>query len=213
MVAAVLSVNGKPVTSDPAFQAAATLIEDVRSASFPQLKGAQIEVLGLQSDFDFFQTRFTASSYFLSPTLHYMTMFNPEALRRQAPPEGLRAIVAHELAHIDYYRTHSRISLLGLVLMLSPSFATRFERQADLEAIDLGYGPGLQVYRAWLYRNIPPERVAEKKRDYFSPEEIAAILQAKQRDPTTMATFFRCVPRSLAEIEQESRNPAGSCPE
>lgn len=200
------------MTAPPGFQTIATLIEAVRSASFPSLRDARIEVLGLQSDSDYLQTRFTLPSYFFSSTLRYMIMFNPEALRRQAPAEGLRAIVAHELAHIDYFRAHSRPSLLQLVMMLSPSFATRFERQADLEAITLGYGPGLQVYRTWLYRNVPAARVVEKKRDYFSPEEIKAILHAEQESPGVMSTFARCVPRNLSEIEMEIRNPEGACP-
>ena len=209
---AALSAHGEPVTAEPSFRNIALLIESVRAASFPELQDAPIEVHGLQSDFDYLQTRFTLSSYFLSSKLRYTIMFNPEALNRQAPAEGLRAIVAHELAHIDYFRSHSRISLLGLVLMLSPSFATRFERQADLEAIALGYGPGLQVFRTWVYRNVPAERVEEKKRDYFSPEEIEAILRAQKQHPGIMGTFSRCVPRNLAEIELGTRNPAGGCP-
>jgi len=54
--------------------------------------------------------------------------------------------------------------------LLVPSFTTRFERKADLDAIVLGYGRGLRTFRIWLYRNIPPAKVADKKRDYYTPE-------------------------------------------
>jgi hypothetical protein len=161
----------------------------------------------------FLETRFTFSSYFFSRRLRYMLSFNRAALARGVPEEGLRAIVAHELAHIDYYQSQSRMGLMGLVRLVSSSFNTRFERTADLETIALGYGPGLQSYRTWLYRNIPPSRMEEKKRDYFSPAEIDAILRVERQNPEVMRTFARCVPLSLADIEREAQQPAAACPD
>jgi len=100
-----------------------------------------------------------------------------------------------------------------LVQLLSAPFAARFERGADLEAIALGYGPGLESYRTWLYRNVPPNRMEEKKRDYFSPEEIEAILSAVRQNPQMMRRFSACMPRNLTDIERESREPSASCPD
>lgn len=211
-ILAALSVHAEPVTAKPPFEKIALVVEGVRSVSYPSLQDARIEVRGLRSDFDYFQTRFTVSSYFFSSSLRYKILFNTEALNRQAPAEGLRAIIAHELAHIQYFRNRGRIRLLGLVRLLSLSFTTRFERQTDLKAIALGYGHGLEIYRSWLYRNVPAKRVKEKKRHYYSPEEITAILRAQKQRPEIMAAFLRCIPRNLAEIEQAARNPAGRCP-
>ena len=103
------------------------------------------------------------------------------------------------------------MGLMGLVRLLSSSFNSRFERKADLQIIALGYGPGLQSYREWLYRNIPASRMEEKKRDYFSPEEIAAILRAERQHPEVMRVFARCVPLSLTDIEREAQQPAAAC--
>jgi len=165
----------------------------------------------MHSDYIYLEGRFTFTSFFFARRLRYMIRFNPEALARQVPPDGLRAIVAHELAHIDYLNRQSRMGLVSLVQLLWARFAARFERGADLEAITLGYGPGLESYRAWLYRNVPPSRMEEKKRDYFSPEEIEAILRAARQNPQIMSVFSACVPRGLAEIERESRNPDAPC--
>lgn len=210
-VALLAACGGAHHTEEPGqFREIGELIESVRRASYPQLRNAKITVYDLQSDFDYFQTRFTVASYF-TRKLDYMMMFNREAIRRQAPAEGLRAIVAHELAHIDYFESQSRMGLLGLIRLLSHSYTTRFERSADLEAIALGYGKGLEVYRIWLYRNVPSGRVMEKKRDYYSPEEIEAILSAEAVHPEIMRTFARCVPRNMAEIRMEIRMPAGAC--
>jgi hypothetical protein len=195
-----------------AFSEIKALIENVRRSSFPQLQNAKITIYDLHSDFDYLQARFTVSSYF-SRELNYMILFNPEAFRRGVPPEGLRAIVAHELAHINYYESQSRMGLLSLIRLLVPSATTRFERRADLDSIALGYAQGLQRYRAWLYGNVPAGRTAEKKRDYYSPEEIEALLQAQSDHPGIMSKFMRCVPRNLAEIQEETRSPAAACPE
>ena len=105
------------------------------------------------------------------------------------------------------------MGLVSLVLLLSAPFAARFERAADLEAIWLGYGPGLESYRVWLYRNVPPSRMEEKRRDYFSPEEIEAILRAAQQNPQIMGVFSACVPRGLKEVERLSRDPRAPCPD
>jgi hypothetical protein len=188
-----------------------TLVESVRHRSFPQLQNAKITIYDLHSDFDYLQARFTVSSFF-SRELSYMILFNPEAIRRGVPPDGLRAIVAHELAHINYYESQSRMGLLSLVRLLVPSFTTRFERRADLDTIALGYARGLEQYRVWLYRNVPAGRASEKRRDYYTPEEIEALLQAQKDHPGIMSTFMRCVPRNLAEIQQEARSPASACP-
>jgi hypothetical protein len=197
---------------DPAMREIATIVDSVRAASFPGLKDAEIIVNPMRSNYIYLESRFTFSSFFLEPKLRYRIAFNPEAIARQVPPDGLRAIVAHELAHVDYYHRRHRLGLLSLIQLEGASFAVRFERGADLVAIDLGYGPGLESYRTWLYDNIPPSRIAEKKRDYFSPEEIEAILRATAQNPQIMGIFSACVPRNLAEIEREARDPGAPCP-
>jgi hypothetical protein len=186
------------------------VIEGVRQASFPRLTGVDIAVYDLRSDSDYLQARFTVSSFF-SRKLQYLVFFNQVAIRRQVPAEGLRAIVAHELTHISYYEDQSRMGLLSLARLLAPSFTTRFERKADLDTIALGYGRGLQTFRTWLYRNIPPARVAGKKRDYYTPEEIEALLRAEMNHAGIMSKFQRCVPRNMAEINEEIRSLASDC--
>jgi len=53
----------------------------------------------------------------------------------------------------------------------------------------------------------------EKKRDYFSPIEIEAILRAAQQNPQIIQTFSRCIPRDLSEIERQAKNPGTACPD
>jgi len=186
------------------------LVDSVRRASFPQLADADIGIYRLESDYIYLEARFSVASYF-GRRLHYMVFVNPETFRRGVPVDALRAIVAHELAHINYYQSQSRMGLLSLVRLLVPASNARFERKADLDAIALGYAPGLRSFRLWLYRNIPADRMSEKMRDYYSPEEIDALLMAEGERPGSMSTFIRCVPRNLAEIHEYERAPAGEC--
>jgi hypothetical protein len=67
-------------------------------------------------------------------------------------------------------------------------------------------------YRTWLYRNVPANKIEIKKRDYFSPEEIEAILRAVAQNPEIMRIFCACVPRSLVDVERASLNPSARCP-
>ena len=210
-VAGLLAAYGDTARAAPPFEGIKQVIQSVRQASFPRLSRADIAVYDLRSDSDYLQARFTVSSFF-SRKLQYLVFFNQEAIRRQVPAEGLRAIVAHELAHISYYDDQSRMGLLSLVALLVPSITTRFERKADLDAIVLGYGRGLQTFRIWLYGNIPTATVADKKRDYYTPEEIEALLRAETSHPGMMSKFQRCVPRNLEEINEEARAPAAGCP-
>ena len=210
-VAGLLAAYGDTARAAPPFEGIKQVIQSVRQASFPRLSRADIAVYDLRSDSDYLQARFTVSSFF-SRKLQYLVFFNQEAIRRQVPAEGLRAIVAHELTHISYYEDQSRMGLLSLVGLLVPSFTTRFERKADLDAIVLGYGRGLQTFRIWLYGNIPTATVADKKRDYYTPEEIEALLRAETSHPGMMSKFQRCVPRNLSEITEEARAPAAGCP-
>ena len=74
------------VEAEPALQEIARLVNDVRAHSFPQLVTVPIKVESMQSDFVFFETRFTISSYLSARTLRYMIFFNPEAMPRRMPP-------------------------------------------------------------------------------------------------------------------------------
>ena len=89
----------------------------------------------------------------------------------------------------DYFRTRFR-------------YTVKFERGADLEAIRRGYGDGLKAYRTWVYNHIPPDRLQQKLRTYFSPEEIAAIQMKLQDQPDRFEYRKRHVPMNLQEIQR-----------
>ena len=118
--------------------------------------------------------------------MQYVIRVNGGPVIRTAPAGGDRAILAHELAHVQYYASGNRIHLFGLIRFGNARYRRKFERQADLEAIQLGYAQGLKSYRLWLYQHVSAKAFLEKKRDYLSPEEIdaAACALADPGPPT-----------------------------
>ena len=185
---------------DDAINRTSVLAREIIAASYPQLKGSDIRIESFASQSDYFKTRFGYPQYFFT-RMRYLLFVNPRVFELHAPEAGVRAIIAHELAHALYFKLRNRVQLLGLVRLTSKQFTAEFERWADLKAISLGYGEGLKEYRRWLYKNVPASRLAEKKRDYFSPEEIDAIEQASSRWPELLDYWLRHVPLSLEQIQ------------
>ena len=185
-----------------ALEQARRLVDEVIARSYPELRSAEIKLKLFHSHADFFHTRFGIPQFFFGKRMRYLIWINPEVRDRQAPEAGLRAIIAHELAHVVYFRRGNRIRLLCLTRLLSGSFVARFERRTDLQAIARGYGPGLKEYRQWLYQNVPAQKLKEKERNYFSPAEIDAILMLSTQHRELVEYWEKHVPRNLQEISQ-----------
>lgn len=172
----------------------------VRARSFSELSGKFIESRTFRSSADYFRTRFSFSRFILLRPMHYFVEINPRISVSGPSEQSVCAILAHELVHIDRMSTGNRIRLFGLVRLVSRGYTARFERSTDLEAIRRGYGPGLISFREWVYLNIPSAALKLKRRNYFSPEEISAILRLSQANPALPAYWKQYVPMNLQEI-------------
>jgi hypothetical protein len=177
------------------------MVRDIIARSFPSLEGVDIRLKVFRSDSDYFRTSFSAVRFIAGVRMRYFVSVNPEWRRQGAPVEGVRSILAHELAHVDDLRHGKRIRLVRLAGLLSRARSASFERRADLSAIIRDYGSGLKAYRSWLYGHIPPEKFTEKRRDYFSPEEIDAIVAAATQRPDLLDYWIHHVPMNLADIQ------------
>jgi hypothetical protein len=153
------------------------MANEIVDKSFPELKDKVIDVKTFSSKSDYFQSRFTFVRFLTFRELKYVIYVNPKVYERNAPENGIRSILAHEICHIAYYVRKNRFQLFGLVALVRENFTRKFERRTDLDAISRGYGTGLIEYRKWLYENIPSKTVAAKKRNYLTPEEIESELE------------------------------------
>jgi hypothetical protein len=177
-------------------------IQRVGRSSFPELVHIDLQVRAFRSQSDYFRTRFSWSRFLLLMRMRYFVDVNPALFQRQAPSDGRCAIVAHELAHVASLSRGNRIRRLGLFRLISEGYRVKFERGADLEAIHRGYGDGLKAYRTWVYTHIPPDKLQQKLRNYFSPEEITAIQMKLQEQPDLFEYWKRRVPKNLQEIQR-----------
>lgn len=193
----------------PALERALMLMQAVRASSYPELAGADIRLRPFRSERDFFRTQFKALDFLTGRRMRFVIYVNPRVFEMDAPDEALRAVMAHELAHVLSFSRGKRVRLLGLVRLVSKGFAARFERRTDLVAISRGYGAGLGVYRRWLYRHVTPKRLPEKRRNYFSPEEIDALLAIAGRRPEALRYWLKHVPRNFREIMEYDARAAG----
>jgi len=185
-----------------AIQKTQKIINEVVAKSYPELKNKKIEVKTFQSELDYFQSRFSLGKMLTFQKMRYIIFVNPKVFEKNAPESGIRSIIAHEIAHVLYYSKRNRIELLGLIKLSSKDFTQKFERGADLEAIARGYGSGIKDYRQWLYQNIPQKNLEEKKRNYFSPEEIDLMLEILGQKPEMMEKWRKNIPRNKAELTQ-----------
>jgi hypothetical protein len=173
----------------------------VQAASFPELKDVNVATGSFRSDADYFRTRFNMTRFLFLLPMRFRVEVNSKLFSEQAPQDGACAILAHELVHVADLKRGNRLRRLGLVRLLSGTYTARFERKTDLEAIARGYGEGLKSYRVWVYGHVPPGKVEEKKRRYFSPEEIAAIEKGLREKPELLEYWRERVPMSLEETE------------
>lgn len=178
------------------------MIGEIAPKSFPKIKLKKIHVKTFESNSSFFKARFSFTRFLTFQKMRHLVYVNPKVFELNAPEEGIRAILAHELAHVHYYTRKNRFQLLGLASLSSGSFTAKFERKADLEAIARGYGEGLIQYRLWLYKNISAKSLPAKKRNYFSPEEISLIIPALQQNPDLLEKLRKDVPRNLAQVRE-----------
>lgn len=138
----------------------------------------------LQDDIKIGYRSFDERGYFLQTDIDnlfagprkrsYFIEYNP-ALFTAKPPASAKAIagiLAHELVHIQDYAERSVLR----VVMLFIQATSVYERKTDKTAMDLGFSDGLMAYREWIYKQISPEEMALKKKNYYTPEEIQAYL-------------------------------------
>lgn len=193
--------TGSSTTPQAAIEKIEGIVKEVVRTSYPELTNATIKVRAFSNTSDYFRTRFGIPQFVSGKKMEYLMMVNPQVFDRNCPESAIRAIVAHELGHVLYFSQRKRIRLLSLIRLESKSYTARFERWTDLQAIARGYGEGLKQYRQWLYKNVPERSLNEKRRDYFSPEEIDAILLRLRARPQLLNYWLKQVPRNLKEIE------------
>ncbi len=193
------TLSASPEVRERVARAVATVL-----STYPTLSGARIALREISERTFFFAATKALTSLFAD---EYELKFNPRVFELGLSQAALEAIVAHELAHVQVYKTEGIAGLVKTGLAnwgREPQSGPRIERAADLQAIARGFGPGLAEYREWVYRQLEsPADVSVKKKTYFTPAEIVAIDAARLERPQLMTKWLAHPPASLAEIEAD----------
>lgn len=170
-----------PVTSKAEL---ADALSQVRGA-VPALDGVEVSV-ALVPDLAYFRAWAEVDGLLVEDgrARRYAVHVDPVVLSDPMPEAGLVAILLHELGHIVDYVAMDSDELLAFVLWYgtqdpaSSDELRDYERQTDTFALGLGCADGLAAAREWIYAHAPTEEIlADKQRNYLSPDDIAAWVE------------------------------------
>lgn len=137
--------------------------------SFPKLDGLNLVLETFESKEDYYRAR---PRYAWRPPRErvYAVLMNTAVCESPPPPAAEKAILAHELAHLEAFAAMGRRDLLRLgweysVRPEGPSVKA-FESAADDAAIARGFTAELRAYRDWLYPRISRAAAVRKKALY-----------------------------------------------
>jgi hypothetical protein len=147
---------------------------------FPELQKIQIKIENFESDAYFLQANLKKKTIFKEAQKRtYVIEVNQKLYACPPSPEGLKAILVHEIQHINDYLNMSSVEVIGLAARYSTNkkFHTKYERDTDTKTLEKGFGKGLIDYRLWVYQWLGPKELKNKKRFYYTPEEIETWMQ------------------------------------
>ncbi len=165
-----------PVTTDGGL---ADLLVATAVAAYPNLAALNL-VASPVANLQFFRSSIDLDS--LDPnddtTRVYRVDYDPVVLSDPPAPSALAAVLAHELGHIDDYTAMAAADYVSFGLWYGSAEGTdelaTYERATDEQALSRGCATGLSAMRDWIYAHCSGDVLAEKQRDYYSPDEIAA---------------------------------------
>jgi len=106
--------------------------------------------------------------------VHYSTL----QFDQPPPANAVLAILAHELKHVRDYTEMDAAEVTEFGLWYVTSDVSAYERETDEHSLQLGCGEGLIEFREWLYEVVTDEVEAQKRVDYYTPEEIREWMDA-----------------------------------
>ena len=108
----------------------------------------------------------------------YHVQVNSQLLADAPADAALTAIIVHELSHVHDYTQMSSVRFAEFAIGYATRPQAAYERQTDGAPLRRGLGCGLMEYRVWLYARLDPKTLALKKKNYFTPAEIAEWMAA-----------------------------------
>jgi hypothetical protein len=178
---------------------------DLIATAYPELSAVKYKLYTFKAKTIRFRSNISVRSLFFGKRVYRLGV-NESVLTDPPPPNALRAVLAHELAHTLYYHRRTRPQLWGTAkIFFNRDAQIDFERATDLEACARGFAPGLAEYREWIEARMPD---GEKKygQTYYDVDELNELECIRQEQPELLQTWQADPPRSLkAILERRAR--------
>ncbi len=153
------------------------LHHDVQAVLHPDLEGVAVELVTMTSEADFFYANLDLTTLANDPRERsYRVYYNQGMFEDLGVPPfaGLVAILGHELKHVQDYTEMDAEEMAQFGVWYATSDVSDYERATDEFVLERGCGPGLIAFREFLYDHVSDEVEAQKRHDYYTPEEIEA---------------------------------------
>ena len=170
------------------------LVCEVLDDIFPELQKMKIVIRPLKMGSTFFATLPAPVNLVKKRNKRYLFLFNPLVLNKKGLntlDNGLKGIIAHELAHIVRYFHGSRKDFFDLrfiyrniELRIEHEYKTEYlaiERSLKTKENDkFYYIRELIKFRNWLYSQLSEQELITKREVYPTPEELKHYIQQRR---------------------------------
>ena len=167
-----------------------SLLLATREAAWPELAGLNLAV-DAETDLAYFRATISTDTALEPDNTNriFVVSYDPVVLADPPDPASLAAILVHELGHVYDYtamdvQTYLEFGLwYGAQDPKTSDELAEYERGTDEAALERGCAAGLSAMREWIYAHASAEVLAEKQRNYYTPVEITAWVDANGSCP------------------------------
>jgi hypothetical protein len=140
----------------------------------PPLEGVSIDLVTFEHEQDFFRANLDFNTLSAPPRERaYRVEMNSRLLDDPPSWDAVLAILVHETQHlVDFVgMDQQELAAWGVWYATTDDFSA-YERATDERALELGCASGLAAFRVWLYDHVDDATEAQKRHDYYTPDEI-----------------------------------------
>ena len=150
-------------------------LDRVRADVYPELVDLSVALTEAEHEQDYFWAQPAFNTVSDPPRERDYRVYVNTLMYPSPPPwSAVFAILVHELKHIADYTEMDTGEVVEFGAWYAEGDIADYERATDLYALEQGCATGLSAYRTWLYAHVDEETEQQKRRDYYTPEEIAA---------------------------------------
>ncbi|MBL7148376.1 MAG: hypothetical protein ISS82_06120 [Nanoarchaeota archaeon] len=147
------------------------IVDKLIDESFPKLKKRWIPL----TEAKIFKLKYSAIAFYF--LFFNWVIVHPKA--RKYSKASLKALFAHELAHLDLIVNMNFFEKIGFAFgwLFTKKGKEKFERDADIHLIKKGYGKERLKLEEESKKTYTKEQLKKKRQGYLTPKEVKAHIK------------------------------------